>query len=298
MRNTSEVDRALERGPPPSLLADLRSAAADLVAYREVLWQLTLRDLRIRYKQTAVGVAWAVLTPIVVVLSAWILRVAFGRASGEVISSPVLSGIAVKSLAWAFFVGALGFGTPSITANLALVTKTFFPREVLPLASVATQLADAAIGAVALAIALPFFGVTLAAEQLWALPLVVLFVLFTTAITLLAACANVFFRDARHLIQLILSFGIFFTPVFFEPAALGPLGAKLLALNPLTPLLEGLRLALVEHHDLMTPLLAADGAALLWSPGQLAYAASWALGGVAASVVVFRRAEFAYAEYV
>jgi ABC-type polysaccharide/polyol phosphate export permease len=284
--------------PRRSAWRDLREIAADLVQYRELLGQLTLRDIRIRYKQAAMGVGWAILTPLVVVLSGWVLRLAFGRLSGEAPNDAALAAIAVRSLGWAFFVGALGFGTASITANLPLITKVYFPREVLPLASVLTQLVDAAIGIAALALALPFFGVGLSPALLWLPLLVILLVLVTTAAALLFSCANVFFRDARHLVQVVLSFGIFFTPVFFDADAFGGAVTPLVMLNPLAPVLEGMRLCVVQGHDLLAPLASAQGAGLAWSPWYLAYAAAWAVAGTAASAVIFHRAEFVFAEYV
>lgn len=268
----------------------------DLWRYRELLIQFTKRDIRIRYKQAVIGVAWAILTPLVVVLSGWVLRVAFGRLSGETPSDAILAGVAVKSLGWAFFVGALGFGTASITGHLTLITKTYFPRAILPLASVLTQLVDAGIGIIALIILLPFFSVQLSAAMLWTIPLVALLILLTTAITLAASCANVFFRDAKHLVQIVLSFGIFFTPVFFDAGALGVTGSRLLMLNPLAPLLEGLRLAIVQGHNLLAPIV--NAGVVSWTPWYLAYAALWAVGGSLLSMAVFRRAEFKIAEYV
>lgn len=291
-------------GPAPdglvrssSLLSDLRDIGADLVQFRELLVELTLRDIRIRYKQAIMGLLWAILTPLVLVLSGWVLRIAFGHLSGETPNDVIMAGVAVKSLGWAFFVGALGFGTASITANLSLVTKTYFPRAILPLASILTQLVDAAIGVAALAIVLPFFGVRLSTGLLWVLPLVMGLVMITTGVVLLGSCANVFFRDAKHLVQLVLSFGIFFTPVFFNAEALGPRGARLIMLNPLAPVLEGLRLAIVHGHDLLQPLMDAN-ANLVWTPWYLIYAALWALVLPGASAILFHRTEFAFAEYV
>lgn len=277
--------------------ADLVEHARELWGYRELLVQFTRRDIRIRYKQAAIGVAWAVLTPLVVVLSGWVLRLAFGRLSGEMPNDEMMAGVAVKSLGWAFFVGALAFGTASITGHLALITKTYFPRAILPIASVLTQLVDAAIGVVALAIALPFFGVGLSLALLWVAPLALMLVLFTTGVTLAASCANVFFRDAKHLVQIILSFGIFFTPVFFNADAFGATGSRIAMANPIAPILEGLRLAVVQGHNLAQPLAGYSGS-LAWTPSYLIYAAVWALAAFLASMVLFRRAEFDFSEYV
>src|SRR5262245_56757471 len=287
-----------ERGERTSIVADMRAIVSDLVQFRELLVELTLRDIRIRYKQAAMGVFWAILTPLVLLLSGWILRLAFGRLSGEPPNDMAMAGLAVKSLGWAFFVGALAFGTSSITANLSLVTKTYFPREILPLASVLTQLVDAAIGTLALILALPFFNVHLSTAFLWVIPLVCMLIMITTGAVLLGSCANVFFRDARHLVQLVLSFGIFFTPVFFDLDAFGPVGSPIATLTPLAPVLEGLRLAVVHGHNLLQPLTSAHGDYVVWAPWYLGYAALWAVLLLAASAVIFHRSEFVFAEYV
>lgn len=275
----------------------MREMFVDLWDHRELLQQLARRDLRIRYKQAVIGVAWAILMPLVVVLSGWILRIAFARMGGGSVPPAELAGIAVKSVAWAFFIGALGFSTASITGNLPLVTRVYFPRAVLPLAAVVTQLADVAIAIVALAVILPFLGIGLHPGLLWAIPLGLLLVMHTTAAALLFSCANVFYRDARHLVQLVLSFGIFFTPVFFDASAFGAGRTWLVMLNPLAPVLEGLRLTIVAQHDLLLPLAGAAGA-VAWTPAYLGYSAAVGLVGLVASAAIFHHAQFRFAEYV
>ena len=286
-----------EARAPRSTLGDLGTIARNLFRYRELLVELTRRDLRIRYTQAVMGVVWAMLTPLVVALSGWVIRLALSYMSGQPLARMELAEIAVKAVAWSFFVGALAFGTASVTANFALVTKVYFPRQMLPLSSVATQVIDSTIGAAALVFLLPLFGVRASSMLMWVPLLAVLLLLLTTGFTLLAACANVFFRDAKHVVQLITSFGIFFTPVIFNADAFGPGGVKVLMLNPLGPVLEGLRLAIVRGHDLMTPLTGAGGA-VIWSPWFLAWSAGWALAGTALAALVFHRAEARFAEYV
>lgn len=271
--------------------------ARDLVQYRELLYELTIRDLRIRYKQSVMGLLWAIITPLVVVLAGAIIRFAFASLAGRPVSAFELGGLAVKSILWAFFVGALGFGTMSLTANLPLVTKVYFPRELLPVSAILTQVVDSAVGVAALAIVFPFYDLGHARGFVWLALLIPLFVALTTAISLIAACANVFYRDAKHLVQLVTSFGIFFTPIFFDLDAFGPASARIFSLNPLTPLLEGARLALVSGHDLREPVITAAGT-VVWSPGHLVYAGAWAIAGLVLSTIVFRRASGRFAEYV
>ena len=276
---------------------ELPGCVQDVYRYRELLYELTLRDLRIRYKQAVMGLLWAIIVPMVVVLAGALFRYAWAGSSGQDVSRAELAGLAIKSLAWSFFVGAMSFATPSLTANLPLVTKVYFPRELLPLSAVLTQVVDSSIGVLALLILLPATGIGSLAGLAW-LPLIVtLLVAVTLAAALIASSANVFFRDAKHVTQLVTGFGIFFTPVFYDLAAFGTRGVQLLMLNPLTPLLEGARLALVAGHDLRLPLVNAQGA-VVWTPWFLAYSAAWAILGLVISVIAFRRSEADFAEYV
>jgi ABC-type polysaccharide/polyol phosphate export permease len=287
--------------PPPlprsSWLAELARSVRDLVRYHELLAELTMRDLRIRYTQAIMGLLWAILTPLVVALSGWVIRIGISYLSGAPLVRAELAGIAVKAVGWSFFAGALGFGTASVTANFPLVTKVYFPRQVLPLSAVVTQVVDSSIGAVALLALLPLFGVGPTWALLWVPLLALLLILLTTGLTLLTSCANVYYRDVKHVVQLIVSFGIFFTPVIFSADAFGPAGVKYLMLNPLGPVLEGLRLAVVHGHDLTAPLSGAGGA-LSWSPWYLAWSAGWAVIGCLGAAAVFQRAEARFAEFV
>jgi len=303
---SDSVARAVESEPSApvrhnagrtSVMHDFREIARDLATSRELLAELTRRDLRVRYKQSLIGVTWALLTPLVVIFSGWLVRYAFAAMAGQRVDATTIGGIAVKSVAWAFFVGAMAFGTSSLTMNLSLVTKIYFPRVLLPLAAVLTQVIDTSIAVVALLVILPLLGIVPGWTTVWTPVLALTLVMLTTALTLILACANVFFRDARHLVQLILAFGIFVTPVFFDAAAFGPRGARLLMLNPLSPVLEGLRLSVVQGHNLAERLVDASGT-VVWSPWALVYAGIVAVIGIGASALIFHRAEFKFAEYV
>lgn len=299
------ADRGAESPPPaewnPSALDTWREAVGELWAHRHLLHQLALRDVRIRYKQAVMGFAWAIFMPVVIVLAGIIVRYAMARLSGSPMVTEEISGMAVKAVGWSYFVGALGFAVASLTGNMTLVSKIYFPREVLPLSATLAQTFDTAVGAVALAAVLPFLGVTLSLQLLWVLPVAVLLLLFTAASGLFLSCANLFFRDVKYIVRVLITFGIFFTPVFFEPADFGAVGAQLLMLNPLGPMLEALRLAVVEGHDLLRPLVAptsGGGEMVIWAPWHLAYSTAWTLGLLLGSTLLFHRAEFKFAEYV
>jgi lipopolysaccharide transport system permease protein len=282
---------------PPSYAEDFREAATELWRFREMLYQLTLRDIRIRYKQAVIGFGWALLMPALVVLSGCLVRFVMTRKSGAPLDLAGIASIAVKALPWSFFVGTISFATQSLTGNLQLVSKVYFPRAVLPLAATLGQAFDAAIGALVLALVLPFLGVHLSMGLIWVPVLVLLLFLLTVAASLFLSCANLFFRDVKYIVQVMLTFGIFFTPVFFDPEMMGQRLARLIMLNPLSPLLEGLRLAIVNGHDLLLPLVTADGV-IVWSSVYLVYAALWALLGLGVSAMIFHRSEFVFAEYI
>jgi ABC-type polysaccharide/polyol phosphate export permease len=287
--------------PDPGVFKILQEVVSDFREYRDLLYQLTLRDIRIRYKQAVMGFGWAVFLPALVVLAGVLVRGAMAYISGRELETAEIVGVAVKSVPWSFFVGAIGFATNSLTGNGSLVTKIYFPREVFPVGAVLAQTFDSTIGAIALVLVLPFLGVTFGWSVLWVPVLAVLLFLFTTAVGIFLACGNLFFRDVKYIVRVLLTFGIFFTPVFFEPAMFGPTGAWAMMLNPLAPILEGIRLSVVEHHNLLQPLWIAGrdgGQVIAWEPWFLAYSAAWALFGLLGATVMFHRLEYVFAEYV
>ena len=283
-----------------TILGDVRESIVDLVAHRELLLQLILRDIKLRYKQAVMGFAWAILMPILVILAGLVVRLAMSHFSGQPLASRGMAGVAVKALPWAFFVGAVGFASNSLISNQNLVAKVFFPREVLPLAAVMAQAVDGAVGAVGLAVALLFLGATVSLNLLWVIPLVLLLVILTAAVCLFLACSNLFYRDVKYIVQVLLTFGIFFTPVLFEAGMLGEKAGRLIMLNPLAPILEGLRLVVVEGHNVLVPLTPAlgGGAGDLWSPWYLLWSAFAAIVGLILAVSIFRRLSFLFAEFV
>lgn len=295
----------LDTAPPEerkvSNLRHLREAIADVVGYRGLLYQLALRDIKVRYKQAAMGFGWAIFLPAIIVLAGLVVRFAMAMLSGTELETRSIAWMAVKAVPWAFFMGAINFSVASLTGNLTLVTKVYFPREVLPLSSVLAQSWDSMIGTLAVFAVLPFMGVWPNLQWIWLLALVPLLIIFTAGVALFLSCANLFFRDVKYIVQVLLTFGIFFTPVFFEPSMFGEIGGRLMMLNPIAPLLEGFRLALVEGHNLAFPLMetvAGGGATLLaWSPWYLVYSAVWAFGGLVVSTVMFHRLAFLFAEY-
>src|SRR5262245_8132695 len=226
----------------------MSSWVEEVVRSRDLLYMLTWRELRIRYKQSVMGFMWALLMPAIITLAGVMLRVAASHFSGEALEGADIGAIAVKSLPWAFFVGSLRFGTASLTSNASLVTKIKFPRLVFPLASVLTALADLAVASPLVILLLPFLGVRLSWTMLWAPVLLLILVVFTAGICVLLSAANLFFRDVKYLVEVFMTFAIFFTPVLYDVDMVGH-WRDLLLLNPVAPLLDGLARAVVQGRQ-------------------------------------------------
>ena len=261
----------------------MREALRDLLRNRELLYMITWREIRIRYKQSVMGLLWAVLMPIIITSAGVVVRLAASRVSGQPITWADIAGIAVKALPWAFFVSALRFGTTSLTANSSLVTKIKFPRLIFPVSSVLTSLFDMAIALPVILILLPFAGVRPTLELLWAPVLLLIIVVFTAGLCIVFSAANLFFRDVKYLVEVVLTFAIFFTPVLYDVSVVGK-WRSILMLNPVAPLLEGLNSSVVLGRQPDLP----------W----VAYSAGVAILLFWGGVVFFRRLEPRFAESV
>lgn len=242
------------------------------------------------------GVAWALFMPILTVMAGLVVRAAISHnaaVGGEV---PSLAGIAIKSWAWTFFAGAMSFATMSILANAQLVTKIFFAKEVLPLSCIATQCVDSLLSIVVLVALGPWLGFHWSVQLFWVPVLVALLVIFTTGVALLFACANLFFRDVKYILQVLLMFGIFFTPVFFDPEIFSPRVASILFLNPLSPILVGLEHAVSGNAAVLGSAALTSGPSSM-APWHLAYAAAVSVAALLVGMIVFRKSAANFAEY-
>jgi len=239
------------------------NALRELLRSRELLYMITWREIRIRYKQSVMGLLWAVLMPIIIIGAGVLVRVVASNVSGHPITRADIGGIGVKAIPWAFFVSAIRFGTTSLSSNSSLVTKIKFPRLVLPLSSVLTSFFDMAIAIPVLSLLLPFAGVRPSITLLWVPGLVLILVLYTAGLCILFSAANLFFRDIKYLVEVMLTFAIFFTPVLYD-AALAGKWRWVLMFNPVAPLLEGLNSSVVVGRQPDLPWVAySAGAAIL-----------------------------------
>ena len=133
--------------PVGTIRSDLLEIVGDFWRYRELLYELTLRDIRIGYKQAVMGLAWAVFMPILIFLAGILLRYVMAHLTGSGLEEEAVAAMAVKSLPWAFFVGSVGFATVSLSSSITLITKVYFPREILPLSETLAQAFDSLLAA-------------------------------------------------------------------------------------------------------------------------------------------------------
>ncbi|MBF0490297.1 MAG: ABC transporter permease [Candidatus Omnitrophica bacterium] len=218
----------------------------ELLKYHDLLYMLTLRDLRVRYKQAAMGFLWAIFMPIIAVCAGILIKKAMAVVAQQPIDTKGILSISVKVLPWTFFVSSIRFAVQSLVGNGTLVTKIYFPRAVLPLSSTLACLFDLAVAGCVLTVLLVIFNVGVSIYLLW-LPLLILFLFsFTFGLGLLLSAANLFFRDVKYVVEIILMFGIFFTPVFYDASSFGQ-WKFIMLLNPIGSILEGIDDIIVNH---------------------------------------------------
>lgn len=211
---------------------------------RDLLFVLTARDIKIKYKQSVMGFLWAILMPTIIVGAGMLIRIAMSKISGMPLPTDSLASQAVKSLPWAFFISAIRFATNSLTSNANLVTKIRCPRIAFPVSAVLSAMFDLGIAIVPLIAILAWYGITPSLALLWVPVILALLFLLVSGLGIAFAAANLFFRDVKYIVEVVLTFAIFFTPVLYEAEMLGEWRFWVL-LNPIAPLLEGLRSAVV-----------------------------------------------------
>lgn len=255
----------------------------ELVDRRDLLYIIAWREIRLKYKQSIMGMAWAVLMPSIIVGAGFIVRFAFAAVSGSSLTLSDLASVAVKAAPWAFFVSSLRFGTNSLIANTNLVTKIYLPRLVFPLAAVLSQLFDFIVAGAVVGLFLVVAGVGLSVQLLWLPLLVGLLIILTAALAIIFSAASLFFRDVKYIVEVFLTFAIFFTPVFYDSSLLGSWAPVLLA-NPVSPLLEGISATVILHQS----------PSLLWLTYSFVF--TGVLFGIA--LVMFRKLEPYFAESI
>ena len=213
----------------------------ELWAYRELLWVLTTRDIKVRYKQTVLGAGWAVLRP---VLSMLIFTIVFGRlAKLPSDGAPYPVFVFAALLPWTFFPGAIGASGGSLIGSASLVSKVYFPRLIIPLSSVGAGVVDFLIATGVLLLLMIWYGVA-PTKNLFAYPILLVLLLITTLGTgTLLSSLTVSYRDFTHITPFLVQIWMFATPVVFPVSLVPPEWHWLIYANPMTGVIEAFRSA-------------------------------------------------------
>jgi lipopolysaccharide transport system permease protein len=219
----------------------------ELYRYRELLIMIAWRDIKVKYKQSVMGFMWAIFMPLLIVCTGILVRYAISILSGRAIEFADLASVSVKAVPWAFFVASIRFGTNSLLQNKWLVTRIYFPKEIFPIAAVLSSLFDFAVAGVCLATVLIILRTGGSVYLLWLPVLIVVLVTLAMGLSMMLSALNLFFRDVKYLVEVILTFAIFFTPVLYDVDMFGEPG-RLLLLNPVAPILEAVNSCVVLHR--------------------------------------------------
>ena len=275
------------QGEPPVTVIEppRRWVPVDLGAlwrYRELLYFLVWRDIKVRYKQTALGAAWAVIQPFftMVVFSIFFGRLAQVPSDGA--PYPIFSFAAL--VPWGFFANGLTQSSNSIVANRDLITKVYFPRLAIPTATVLAGLVDFAIAFVVLLAMMGYYGIAPTPNVVWILPLLVLALVTALGVGLWLSALNVRYRDVRHALPFVVQAWLFITPIAYPSSLLPEPWRTVYGLNPMAGVVEGFRWA----------LLGTDSA----PPAMVAVSAVVAVVILVSGAFYFRRVEARFADVV
>lgn len=233
----------------------------ELWQYRELLYFFSWRDLKVRYKQTTIGVLWALLQPFLTMV---VFTVFFGKLAGipsDGVPYPIF--VYTGLLFWQFFSGALSETSASLIGNQAIITKVYFPRLMLPISSVVTKFIDFLLAALILVIMMFYYGYTPYFGGLLIIPLLLL-ITFMAAVGLglFLSALNVKYRDVRYALPFFIQILLFVTPVIY-PASIAGKYSWALALNPMTGVIQTARATLLGATQINWMLLLISGAVCL-----------------------------------
>jgi lipopolysaccharide transport system permease protein len=214
----------------------------DIWAYRELLFFLTWRDVKVRYKQTALGAAWAILQPLFMML---IFTIFFGRLAGVASSGIPYPLFALAGLVpWTFFSNAIAASGNSLVGSSNLITKVYFPRLLVPAAAMLAGLVDFALAFAMFCVLMIYYGVAPTMQVLVLPVLILLTALFALGVGTWMSALNVKYRDVRFALPFLIQLWLFVSSVIMPSSSLGPKWRRLLLLNPMSGIIEGYRAAL------------------------------------------------------
>lgn len=232
---------------------------AELWEYRELLYFFIWRDVKVRYKQTALGMAWAILQPFFTML---IFSLFFGRLAkvpSDGVPYPIFAFTAL--LPWTFFSHGVSQSANSVVNHSNLINKVYFPRIAIPIAAVLSGLADLLPGFVVLLGMMLYYGIFPSVQMIWLPAFVLLALVAALGVGIGLAAINVHFRDVRHTVPFLVQCWLFVTPIAYPSSLLPERWQTVYALNPMVGVVEGFRWALLGTEPAPGAIAAVSGAA-------------------------------------
>jgi lipopolysaccharide transport system permease protein len=259
------------------VLPDLRALGRS----REVLYFLTWRDVKVRYKQTAIGAAWAILQPLISMLIFTVIFSHWAALPSEGVPYPIFTYCAL--VPWTYFSTALTQSSGSLLLNERLVTKVYFPRLIIPLAAVCGTLVDMALSSIVLVVMMIFYGIAPTIGLIFVPFFVVVASAAAVGLGTLLAALNVRFRDVRYIVPFLVQLWVFVTPVAYSSSLVPEKWRSFYALNPMVGVVEGFRWAFLG-----VPMSGVDVAISTLSASAMLFV----------GLVVFRRMEDTFADEI
>jgi lipopolysaccharide transport system permease protein len=250
--------------------------------HRELIFSFAVRDIKARYKQTALGVAWSLIQPLSMMIVFTLVFSLFAKVPSDGIPYPVFAYSAL--IFWTFFSNTISAGTTAMTSNGALIRKIYFPRETLLLSILLAGLLDLGIASMLFGGMILYYKIALTAAALWVIPLVALQMLLALGVISLTSAAHVNFRDIGHGLPLLIQLWMFATPVAYPISVIPEWLKPLYLLNPMAPIIDGYRRAIIlgTRPDLEA----------------LAVSAAVSLTLTVTALAIFKRAERTFADVI
>jgi lipopolysaccharide transport system permease protein len=217
----------------------------DLIHYRDLLVTLTIHRVKVRYKQSVLGIAWAVLQPLLLMLVYTIIFSVVTKMPSE--GAPYAVFVYAALLPWTFFSTSITTASTSLVAHNNLITKVYFPREILPLTYVLAALFDFAMASIVLVVLLAVYKVSIGAGIVLVLPVMAIAVLFSLAMALFLSAFQVRFRDIGIAMALIMQLWMYATPVVYPLSVVPQRFRWLYSLNPMAGVVENFRQVVLQH---------------------------------------------------
>jgi homopolymeric O-antigen transport system permease protein len=221
--------------------------------YKELLYFLVWRDVKVRYKQTLLGAAWAIIQPLLTMV---VFSVFFGRLAkmpSDGVPYPIFAFTAL--VPWTFFAHGLNQASNSLVGGANLIKKVYFPRLVMPIAAVLSGLIDFVLAFIVLLGMMLFYGIGPSARIVAVLPLMLLVIVTSLGVALWMSALNVEFRDIRYVIPFLTQFWLFATPIAYPGSLLSEPWRTVYAMNPMVGVVEGFRWALLQSATTPGPML-------------------------------------------